>query len=149
MIYIAHRGNITGPNPELENSVEYIQRALDQGYDCEIDVWFDEERGWFLGHDYPQYEIDFSFLLTERLWIHCKNINALYKLTNHIQLTYFWHQEDDYTLTSKNQIWCYPGKEMLHQERWRGVAVMPELHNLDVSGYGGICSDYVGRYRND
>ena len=23
---------------------------------------------------------------------------------------YFWHQEDDYTITSKGIIWAYPGK---------------------------------------
>jgi hypothetical protein len=25
---------------------------------------------------------------------------------------YFWHQEDDYTITSKGFIWVYPGKPL-------------------------------------
>ena len=38
MILISHRGNINGPNPEMENNPEYIQKALDLGYDVEVDV---------------------------------------------------------------------------------------------------------------
>ena len=152
MIYIAHRGNIAGPNPEFENSVEYIQSALAQGYDCEIDVWYDHDRkwGWFLGHDYPQYPIYSQFLATPRLWIHCKNDKALYQMSKHVhsQFQYFWHQEDDYTLTSRNNIWCLPNKEISYRNRSIAIVVMPEVHNQDVKGYGGICSDYVEAYKN-
>ena len=28
MILISHRGNINGPNPEMENNPEYIQKAI-------------------------------------------------------------------------------------------------------------------------
>jgi hypothetical protein len=28
MILISHRGNLTGPNPFKENSLQYIQKAL-------------------------------------------------------------------------------------------------------------------------
>ena len=41
MKLIAHRGNIDGPNPERENSPEYIEEALKAGYDVEVDVWYD------------------------------------------------------------------------------------------------------------
>ena len=37
MILIAHRGNVNGPNPELENTLEYINSAIDAGYECEIE----------------------------------------------------------------------------------------------------------------
>ena len=39
MILISHRGNITGPNKEMENKPEYIEKTLKMGYDVEIDVW--------------------------------------------------------------------------------------------------------------
>ena len=39
MILIAHRGNIDGPNPELENSLQYIDKAIDSGYNVEVDIW--------------------------------------------------------------------------------------------------------------
>ena len=38
MILIAHRGNVSGPNPEMENNPLYIDRALEKGYDVEIDI---------------------------------------------------------------------------------------------------------------
>ena len=58
MIYlIAHRGNLTGKNPEKENHPDYIDEAIDCGYDVEIDVW-DDSGKLVLGHEVPQYEID-------------------------------------------------------------------------------------------
>jgi hypothetical protein len=73
MILIAHRGLVDGPNKEIENSPEQILTAIDLGYDCEIDVWYDD--GWYLGHDMPQYKTDAKFLLKnkESFWIHSKN----------------------------------------------------------------------------
>ena len=38
MILISHRGNINGRDEDRENHPEYIQEALDRGYDVEIDL---------------------------------------------------------------------------------------------------------------
>ena len=38
-LYISHRGNLTGPIPEKENTVDYINDAIHQGFDVEIDIW--------------------------------------------------------------------------------------------------------------
>ena len=38
MKIISHRGNIRGPNPEKENRPSYIDCALGNGYDVEIDI---------------------------------------------------------------------------------------------------------------
>jgi glycerophosphoryl diester phosphodiesterase len=42
MLLISHRGNISGPQPKLENTVAYIEQAINQGFDVEIDVWFQD-----------------------------------------------------------------------------------------------------------
>ena len=56
MIYISHRGNLTGKNPELENSPVYIYQAIDKGFDVEIDLRYDTlNKKLYLGHDEPQY----------------------------------------------------------------------------------------------
>lgn len=61
MILISHRGNINGPNPELENKPEYIDTAIYLGYDVEIDVqMIDNEI--YLGHDRPQYKINIEWI---------------------------------------------------------------------------------------
>lgn len=36
MKIISHRGNISGPDPELENNPMYITKALDAGFDVEL-----------------------------------------------------------------------------------------------------------------
>ena len=115
MKFIAHRGLFQGPDKDKENNPDQICEALRKGFDVEIDLRCDENNNLFLGHDYNQYPISKDFLLDsiDRFWIHCKDLEAL----NHINLfqdaNYFWHQEDDYTLTSKNFVWVYPGKKLL------------------------------------
>ena len=40
MILISHRGNTNGVNHEKENSISYIEDALNLGFDVEVDVWY-------------------------------------------------------------------------------------------------------------
>lgn len=140
MILISHRGNIDGKKPELENTPNYIQKALDLGYHVEIDIWYDN--GFYLGHDFPQYEISFNYLINDKLWCHAKNIEAIIEMKKY-PIHYFWHQEDDITLTSKEYIWAYPGKQPIKNS----IAVMPELYNDDISKCIGICSDNIKKYK--
>lgn len=151
MKLIAHRGNINGPNSSLENQPETIDNAIELGFDVEVDIRYDTLDGQFyLGHDDPQYIITPYWLAQrmEKLWIHCKNIDALYHFaTKTGGYNYFWHQEDDYTLTSKEYIWTYPGKTYTS----KSVIVMPEtvidkrnLKDMKVYNSFGVCSDFVG-----
>jgi len=148
MILISHRGNISGPNPERENHPEYIFEALQAGYDVEVDVWFINGK-FMLGHDEPQYEFPFGLLDNNypKMWLHCKNIEALEVLHNldsrGDKVNYFWHQEDTITLTSKNHIWAYPGKQPIKNS----IAVMPEIYNDNVAGCKGVCSDHIQNYK--
>ena len=52
-----------------------IKKAISMGFDVEIDVWRFGEDYW-LGHDYPEYNISPEFLLNESLWCHAKNLDA-------------------------------------------------------------------------
>lgn len=147
-ILISHRGNTIGPYPEKENHPAYIQDALDFGYDVEIDIWVIEGT-YHLGHDEPQYGITLDWLnqRKDKLWIHCKNIEAV-EWFNELEsigsdFNYFWHQEDDVTLTSMNFIWAYPGKQPIR----KSIAVMPEIHNDDISECIGVCSDFIENYK--
>lgn len=153
MKLIAHRGNINGPNPSEENNPDYIEKAISDGYDVEIDVRYDRyEEQFYLGHDKSQYLVSKYWLAQnmEKLWVHCKNIEALYEFSNKGGYNYFWHQDDDFTLTSKKYIWSYPGKPYTPNS----IIVMPEwnlkvesLNNLKVYNCFGVCSDYVGRIK--
>jgi hypothetical protein len=145
MKLISHRGNLSGPNPEQENKPEYIAEALKQGYDVEIDVWFKDNK-FMLGHDEPQYEFPFELIdqAYPKLWIHCKNIDALSKLNeldpNGSKVNYFWHENDLGVLTSKSYIWS---TNLINN----GILVMPELFDRQpIETTMGICSDYIKNY---
>lgn len=107
MKIISHRGNLHGPDPMEENRPEYIDAAIDCLFDVEIDIRLIDGQ-FFLGHDDPQYYVDLVWLKERKdyLWLHCKNRDALYILKESFNA--FWHQEDDYALTSDGYIWTYP-----------------------------------------
>ena len=140
--FISHRGNLSGITDD-ENRPEYILAALSAGFQVEIDVWRLGEQ-LFLGHDKPQYKVDLPFLLDKRLWCHAKNYSALqYMLENNVHC--FWHEEDKVTLTSRNFVWAYPGKQPLENS----IAVMPEIFNDNIDNCIGICSDFIQDYKNE
>jgi hypothetical protein len=107
IIKIAHRGNMLGRNPEEENLPEYINRALNQGFHVEIDVWCFGDK-WFLGHDEPQYPIEESFLENDKLVCHAKNEEAIHTMLKNKNIHCFWHENDLCTITSKGWVWKYP-----------------------------------------
>lgn len=141
---ICHRGNIDGPDHLKENDPSFIQSALDLGFDVEVDVWLMDEK-YYLGHDEPQYETSLLWLedRSDKLWIHCKNFEALKSFSLNNNLNYFWHQEDKFTLTSKGFIWTYPNNELGQSS----VCVLPEkgfIGTLDKCH--AVCTDYPMRY---
>jgi hypothetical protein len=105
---ISHRGNLRGPEPEQENKPEYIDKAIEELYEVEVDIRF-VEGCFYLGHDHPEYSIDLHWIKerSDFLIFHCKNLSALFLLKDAHHC--FWHDKDNYTLTSKNKIWTYPG----------------------------------------
>lgn len=141
MILISHRGNINGPNDVKENSPFYVLDTIDMGYDVEVDVWFVNDKFW-LGHDEPQYETNFKFLMNEKLWCHAKNLEALIEMKKY-SIHYFWHEKDNFTLTSKNYIWSYPSPVTFKNT----ICVLPELYNTKIENCRGICSDFISKYK--
>jgi hypothetical protein len=143
MIKISHRGNIDGPKPELENSPEYIYDAIGYGFEVEIDIWLVDDV-YYLGHSSPQYRVDDSFILEviPYAWFHCKNLKILDKfLKMYSHARFFWHQEDDFALTSNRYIWTYPGKDtsdrtiIVHLDKFREDQFQPKPF--------GVCSDFL------
>ena len=150
MILIAHRGNVFGPDTLNENKPEYLENAVNAGFDIEYDVRVLDKR-IFLGHDEPKYEITENWLLNylKVSWVHCKNYEALSYFTNSkIRFNYFWHENDKYTMVSNGKVWIYPGQENI----LGGVIVLPELHNnienikFEKNIYA-VCSDFVGQLK--
>jgi hypothetical protein len=146
MKLISHRGNINGRNILEENKPEKILYCLSLGYDVEVDVWNIDEK-FYLGHDQPQYEIEKEFLLNKKLWCHAKNLNALKSMLKLKKINCFWHQNDDYTLTSMGFIWAFPNKPLTKN----CIAIIDNntiYNEEDLKQCYGICSDNVEKYLN-
>jgi len=144
MLIISHRGNLSGSNPNDENNPEYIDSAIKLGFDVEIDLWrigFD----LLLGHDKPLYKVEMPFLDRYGIWIHCKNIEAAEFMTRTKSLHYFWHQNNDISITSNGFLWTYPGKQLTK----KSIAVLPEtVPEWNIKNAYGICTDYPLKYKN-
>lgn len=140
---ISHRGNLNGRIPERENEPNYVVEALALGYNCEIDVWVINGDEYYLGHDEPTYQVEETFLESNLLWCHAKNIDALEKMLKNKKIHCFWHEEDSFTLTSKGYIWTYPNNHITK----KSICVLPEIGDYTDLNCYGICSDYIQNYK--
>lgn len=141
MLIISHRANLNGPDELLENNPDQIIKCINN-FEVEIDVRY-LNHAWYLGHDYAKYEVPFSFF-TDKMWIHCKNLEAVSKFkSKNSNLNWFWHEADQMTLTSKGHIWCYPGVYVDN-----GITVEMQYSQNIPSNIKGICTDYPLNYLN-
>jgi hypothetical protein len=128
-----------------------VDLALNCGFDCEIDLYY-LEGNFYLGHDEPTHLVPIEWLVERknRLWIHCKNYSALNKFAEDLNpYNYFWHQNDDFTLTSTNLIWTFPGQQLGQ----KSILVLPErylsLDSIDqetLKNVYGVCTDFPSKF---
>jgi hypothetical protein len=143
MHLISHRGNLTGKQPELENTPDYIDAALAAGFKCEVDV-FAHDGKLYLGHDLAQTETSVQYLQQDGVIAHAKNLDALAQMLQ-ANIHCFYHHTDNYTLTSRNWIWAFPGKPgtFVHP----CIAVLPENYRTDITDFDGVCSDFIANFK--
>ena len=149
MKYISHRGDLTSINPLLENTPDYIDLAISEGFDVEIDVRFLNEK-LYLGHDTPDYLIDVEWLIKRKknLWIHTKDVFSL-SLLNEYDLNLFFHEKERHTIIYNSKfIWTHDIEESTNK------SIIPLLKILDLNLFekynfvSGVCSDYIKILKN-
>ena len=141
---ISHRGNTSGKSL-LENSPDYIDNALEKGFDVEIDIRYIDNK-LLLGHDKGQYPISLDWLneRKNKLWVHCKDKYSIeYLNSKSSEIHFFFHEDDDLTITSKGFLWVFPGMQPVQNS----IAVMPELYNDNIKQCIGVCSDFINNYK--
>ena len=146
---ISHRCNTNGPS-EKENTIKELLKCVYSGFLVEIDVWIIDKK-IFMGHDNPVEEIDINFLLkySDKLFIHCKNIESLCYLKQFKKLCVFGHSNDEFVLTSHLDVFCRVG--VIKRDC---ICVMPELSNEkfskgELKSCKHILTDYPNRYKNE
>lgn len=146
-LIISHRGNLNGPNSCLENSFNDLKRILEYyGFGVEVDIWCMGSE-FYTGHDEPKYHLSdsqFEYLLNSKdILFHAKNLEALEQLLigkPHV----FWHQRDDFTLSSRNFIITYPGQPLTYNS----IVMHPERYTLTaLKSVYAICTDYPIRWK--
>lgn len=158
MLLISHRGNISGKNFKRENSQPYIQEALDAGYFVEIDIVFNGGK-YYHGHEWGgcKGEVDPDFLSRnyQKLLIHCKDKESiLFCAENLSPLNYFYHDRDEFTLTS--YMWIISHSRVADQIAFNDddfvagtICMLPEKFGLSkesLKNCPGICSDIISFY---
>jgi len=138
MIFIAHRGNTEGPSSS-ENELDYMKHAYNMGYGVECDLQLFNNKLYF-GHDEPQSLIDDEFIRKDNVFCHAKTVDVLSILIN-LGVNCFFHDTDEVTLTSRGQIWCYPG---VHPDNENAIWLDLQGKSVPnvVGNIYGICGDY-------
>lgn len=145
MLLISHRGNISGRNPERENTAKYIEEALNLGYWVEVDLWQDACSELFFGHDcYSGEKADKNLLLNPKILAHCKDRFSLDFCWQN-NLNFFFHEKDFLTVSSKGWVIAHsetkPTKNTIH--------MLPEIKGYSkesLKDCAGVCSDTISFY---
>jgi hypothetical protein len=132
VIIISHRGNIRGENLDKENRPSYIDCAIGNGYQVEIDVRSIDGELW-LGHDKPQYKIDHNWLQNRKncLWIHCKNLEAAKECWVYNS---FCHTGDPFSYVSNGKIWLHDLTMKIDDK-----VIIPLLSSIDIKKLTDTC----------
>jgi len=151
--YISNRGNLKGCNKFKENTPEYIQNAINLGYDCVVDVSVLEGILYFNQTNNHLYIIDWQFIINNRkyLWLRCKNRETLNYLVgfsylrlilNNIVFTY-----NKEKLKICEYIWS--PKYEINEYLIDTIIVMPEMNKWKTHSEAlGVCSDYIEYIRD-
>ena len=142
-LLISHRGNTNGIIRNKENSPDYIQKALDEGYFVSVDVCLVGDKHLALGREVPEYPVNVEFLKNNNIIAKANSIECLdFLLLNQIHC--FYHDHDKCSITSGGLIWTRPGSNITQ----KCVFNMPEWIMSDISEIkdlecAGICSDKI------
>jgi hypothetical protein len=145
MIFISHRGNIDKIDRSRENTKDYIDEAIQSGYEVEIDIWRINS-DLFLGHDNAEKPVKLEWLAERKnsLWIHTKNREA-FEFFTFINESYkfFWHTIEPYIFTSNGLIWAHD----YNQIEKENLCIVPllsleQVMSEDVRDWHAICTDY-------
>lgn len=142
----SHRGNLSGPNPERENKLDYIDEAINAGFNVEIDIWLTDDNNTFLGHDNPETLVTFEYLMLrhDSLLLHAKNIAALLYFCSRTRFNVFYHTDEDAVMSSNGNVIIDPRSYSLITPSKDVIYSMPELSKIKLPPRKSVITDYAG-----
>ena len=147
MKFISHRGNIHGPQPDEENTFDYIDEAIALGYDVEVDLRWKNGQ-FYLGHDFaqePSVSLEWIYDRQHFLWLHCKDIDCFSIAPKAWRK--FCHISDPAVVVTPDFLWIH---DLSMELNWK--CIIPLLTKEDIDNFDlertrsgdcyGICTDY-------
>ena len=153
MKLISYRGNINGPNPELENTVPYVNDAISEGYVVAVDVWLvdgklylcttrphiastSRSKGYRAGA--PYHETDESYLENNMILVRARTPDTLARLAKSGRVHCF-HTDKQSAVTSQGLLWT------------TGNVTGPNVLRVSLEGDSispcyAVCSNYIRNY---
>lgn len=143
MKIISHRGNLNGRISQLENYPTYINWAIENGFDVEIDLRMSDGK-LYLGHDTPDNRVDLQWLINRNksLWVHCKDLESVAYCE---KLRVFCHTQDPFCIVYPKHIWVHDLSLKLNKNCIIPLLSKEDIDNFDftrVDDLGGICTDF-------
>jgi len=141
MEIISHRGNMFGPDENLENNPRTIEMASNF-FKVEVDIRKIGKDYW-LGHDNPMYLVRFDWLiyLKPRLLLHCKN-DDVYNCHALSSFHRFRHEEEDTVTCSLGNVLKHPNYTPIPGS----YNMMPEKSKHEtletIFASSAVCTDY-------
>jgi hypothetical protein len=141
-IYLANRGNLGGVDVDEENSMDYLQNAISEGFCVKTDVWLISGRT-VTGVTHPSKGVDLSRLgPRDKFLIQARNSAAYWYLLKE-GYHCFWRESDSFVMTNKNYVLSYGGYVFP-----KAIVMEPEEPaNLKDEDYIGLCSNFIAGYR--
>jgi hypothetical protein len=142
-IVISHLGNISGRNPERENTLSYIREALDAGWHVCVRVRYAND-AFMLPHASGWSIAPPAMLSKQRIWCYTDDAESMDALCG-INAHAFFLTENMPTLTTAQFVWTLPP----HRLATRSIAAFPELTDaawLESAEPAGVCSNEPLRY---
>jgi hypothetical protein len=142
-IIISHLGNIDGREPEQENTLAYIKKALAAGWHVCVDVLY--RNGAFVLPSPRGFQpIPPALLSNQRVWARtfdAETIDGLCTVKAHCVIA----TNAPITLTSEQFIWTLPPTTLVD----RSIAVFPEIADptwLGEYAPAGVCTNHPAQY---
>ena len=138
MILISNYGNINGTNPN-QNTPDYVENAIRMGYQCRIDVLYNDQLYMSINDINCPITLDFILKYHKKLWICCININALNYLLE-FECFHIWYKNE--MLTNYGYIWESPisTKKAIYV-----INSIELIKNINITCGHAICSDYISK----
>jgi hypothetical protein len=146
---ISHRGNITSMQPDRENSIKYIEEAIEQGFNVMVDIWVIGKTNLALGYNRPQHQVTLEFLKQNNIICNARSINTLNILIDN-NVHCFYDTNEGISMTSGGLIWTTSDHSVVP----RSIYFLPErcLVNVGEAAHivcAGVCSDRIQEVKDE